>query len=171
MASLLGPASCPSQLPSGCSFFSKLLPPHLPVNSYLPLLLAWPWLFLAVPEQAQGGRKVGSAGHSTCVPLWESSSGFQHLPEIRGASSISSEQRKCPSPTATPSPALGFWPLHLLGFDIHNDCVWPGRESSMQRPTAGTLPKLSWQVGLSCSTHCQRQSGIGVNSDLTAHDA
>lgn len=66
MASLLSPASWPSQLPPGGSFSAKFsLPACLLVNSYLsgPVPAAISALALSMPEQAQGGH----AGQGTCV--------------------------------------------------------------------------------------------------------
>lgn len=112
------PPRCPQAAPLAANF---CLPSLLvtPTSHSLLLLLSRPWLFLAVPEQAQGAW--------SCWP--------QHLRSHTGKALLVSStflrsegcllsavnKRKCPSPAVTPSPALLFWPL--LRFDTHNDCV------------------------------------------------
>lgn len=155
MASLPGP--------SGCSFFCKLLPSSLlvtPTSHCLLLLLSWPWLFLAVPEQAQGVRSEGRAGHSTCVPTLGRLFWFPYSTFLRSVGRLLSavNKRKRPSPTASPPQPQHYSFGHSICWDLtHNDCVWPRKESTRWQPMlTGMLPKLSGQVGLCCFASCQR---------------
>lgn len=170
MASLLSPASWPSQLPPGGSFSAKFsLPACLLVNSYLsrPVPAAISALALSMPEQAQGGH----AGHAPVFSPWKvlllSSAFFRSESHLLSAVN----KRKHPSshPSLTHPLPLPYFAIAFTGDLTHmlTDCLcvaWERKHNAVA--TAGFPPKLLGQgvlcCFLCCIVHCQRQRDVAA---------